>query len=101
MDKKIENHLTEVPETMLITLWAKAMETGRPDALLRDEKAVEILRQIDYDFTKFKNAKFSQAGCCVRANLIDKAAKTFINRTAGMSRRNALVRPRPTAGDRA
>ena len=29
MDKKIENHLTEVPETMLITLWAKAMETGR------------------------------------------------------------------------
>lgn len=80
MDKKIENHLTEVPETMLITLWAKAMETGRPDALLHDEKAVEILRQIDYDFTKFKNAKFSQAGCCIRANLIDRAAKTFINR---------------------
>lgn len=80
MDKKIENHLTEVPETMLITLWAKAMETSRRDALLRDEKAVEILRHIDYDFTKFKNAKFSQAGCCVRASLIDKAAKTFINR---------------------
>ena len=80
MDKKIENHLTEVPETMLITLWAKAMETSRRDALLHDEKAVEILRHIDYDFTKFKNAKFSQAGCCIRANLIDRATKTFINR---------------------
>ena len=67
MDKKIENRLTEVPETMLITLWAKAMETSRRDALLRDEKAVEILRQIDYDFTKFKNAKFSQTGYYARS----------------------------------
>lgn len=36
----IENKLTDVPETMLITLWAKAEETKRADALLHDEKAV-------------------------------------------------------------
>ena len=79
MNDKIKSKLTNVPETMLITLWAKATETARGvDALLRDEKAVEILRRIDYDFSKFKNAKFSQAGCCIRASLIDKEIRAFL-----------------------
>lgn len=77
MNNKIENKLTDVPETMLITLWAKAEESKRPDALLRDEKAQEIIKKIDYDFSKFKKASFSQSGCCVRANLIDGEIKAF------------------------
>lgn len=80
MNEKIENKLTDIPETMLITLWAKATETGRPDALLHDEKAVEILRQIDYDFTKFRKAKLSQVGCCIRASLIDREVRDYISR---------------------
>lgn len=74
----IENKLTDVPETMLITLWAKAEETKRKDALLRDEKAVEIVKKIDYDFAKFKSAKLSQAGCCIRTSLIDNEAARFL-----------------------
>jgi len=77
MNDKIENKLTDVPETMLITLWAKAEESKRPDALLRDEKAQEIIRKIDYDFSKFGKASFSQSGCCVRASLIDEEIKAF------------------------
>lgn len=80
MTEKIENKLKNVPETMLITLWAKATENKRKDALLHDEKAVEILERIDYDFSKFKRAKFSQAGCCIRASLIDKEIKKFLDR---------------------
>ena len=76
----IENKLTDVPETMLITLWAKAEETKRADALLHDEKAVEIIDKIEYDFSKFSKAKFSQAGCCVRAGLIDAETKDFLNK---------------------
>ena len=75
-----ENKLTDVPETMLITLWAKAEETKRADALLHDEKAVEIIDKIEYDFSKFSKAKFSQAGCCVRAGLIDAETKDFLNK---------------------
>ena len=41
--EKIKSTLTEIPETMLTTLWAKAVETDRPDPLLRDEKAKEII----------------------------------------------------------
>ena len=70
--------LSGVPETMLITLWAKATETSRPDAILRDQKAVEIMQQIDYDFSKFKGGTMSQAGCCVRAELIDREALGFL-----------------------
>ena len=77
MNDKIENKLTDVPETMLITLWAKAEESKRPDALLRDEKAQEIIRKIDYDFSKFGKASFSQSGCCVRTSLIDEEIKAF------------------------
>lgn len=77
MNDKIENKLTDVPETMLITLWAKAEESKRPDALLRDEKAQEIIRKIDYDFSKFGKASFSQSGCCVRASLIDEEIRAF------------------------
>jgi len=79
MNDKIESKLTNVPETMLITLWAKAVETARPDALIKDQKAVEMMGKIDYDFSKLKRASFSQSGCCVRAGLIDMEAKAFLN----------------------
>ena len=51
---------------MLITLWAKATENQQRNPLLRDEKAAEIISKIDYDFSKFKKASFSQAGVCAR-----------------------------------
>ncbi|MDO4880868.1 MAG: class I SAM-dependent methyltransferase [Capnocytophaga sp.] len=74
----MKKQLDKIPETMLITLWAKAEETKQKVPLLRDETALGILSQIDYDFSKFKKSKFTQAGVCIRANLIDKEAKTFI-----------------------
>lgn len=74
----VKSKLTNVSETMLITLWAKAEETKRADALLHDEKAVEIMEKIEYDFSKFSKAKFSQAGCCVRASLIDAEIRDFL-----------------------
>ena len=70
--------LSGVPETMLITLWAKAVETARPDAILRDPKAVEMMQKIDYDFTKFRGGTMSQVGCCVRAELIDRETLDFL-----------------------
>ena len=59
---------------MLITLWAKATELKQQNPLLRDEKAAEIISKIDYDFSKFKKAKFSQAG----VSLIDGETRKFI-----------------------
>lgn len=58
MDGKISpDKVGALSETMLITLWAKAVENDRADALLRDEAAVRMMKQIDYDFSTFTGAK--------------------------------------------
>lgn len=75
-----ENNLSGIPETMLITLWAKAEETKRSDGIIYDRKALSIRRKIDYDFSKMKKGQASQVGCCIRARLIDKEVMKFIGR---------------------
>ena len=52
--------MNKIPETMLITLWAKATELKQQNPLLRDEKAAEIISKIGYDFSKFKKAIVKQ-----------------------------------------
>lgn len=65
-------------ETMLIPLWAKAVEQQRPQPLLKDAEAPRMLAMIDYDFDRFKGARMSQPGCCGRAALIDDEVQAFI-----------------------
>lgn len=70
--------LNSLPQTALITLWAKGTEYARADALLRDETAAKLMQRLDYDFSKFSKAEMSQAGCCARAALIDAHARRFL-----------------------
>ncbi|KGI60957.1 class I SAM-dependent methyltransferase [Prevotella sp. S7 MS 2] len=70
--------LSSIPETMLITLWAKATETIQYGGLIHDEVAKDIIGNIDYDFSKFKHGKLSQIGSCVRAALIDNETRAFL-----------------------
>lgn len=49
MEVKMVQKLKGVPETLLIPLWAKATETKRSKPIIKDEKALEIMEQIDYD----------------------------------------------------
>lgn len=43
--------LSGVPETMLQTVYARARETQTRGAL-RDDKAVELVNRLDYDFSR-------------------------------------------------
>lgn len=70
--------LSGVPETLLIPLWARAVETTRPDAIIKDAQAVEMLQSIDYDFRKFDKTWMSQLGVAVRTQLLDRAVADFI-----------------------
>lgn len=72
--------LKGVPETMLITLWAKAVENKQPKPIVKDPKALEIMEKIDYDFSKFEKGWLSQAGVVIRTELFDNAAKAFISK---------------------
>ena len=71
--------LTGVSETLLIPLWARAVETRRPDAIIRDPIALEIFENLDYDFSKFEGAWMTQTGIAVRTKLLDDATSAFID----------------------
>jgi O-methyltransferase involved in polyketide biosynthesis len=69
-------NLTGVPETMLWTLHNRASEMLRDDAILKDEKAYEIYRSIDYDFEgSFGKPDFSHA---MRSLIFDQELKKFL-----------------------
>ncbi len=76
--KKEKNKLSGVPETMLIPLWCKAMETERPNGIIKDSKSLEIISQIDYDFLRFKGAKVSQFAVITRTEIIDEMVNAYL-----------------------
>ena len=70
--------LHEIPETMLIPLWARAEESRSSQPVIRDEKAEKILSDLPYDFSKFKKSRYSQLGVAVRSLLFDEAVRRFL-----------------------
>jgi O-methyltransferase involved in polyketide biosynthesis len=48
----VKVELAGVPETLLWTLWHRALEARRADAVLRDPRAVELVERIDYPFAE-------------------------------------------------
>ena len=55
MDDRKKPHLGTVQETLLIPLYARAVENSKEHALLRDARAEEIVASIDYDFERFND----------------------------------------------
>lgn len=76
----MQENLAGVPETLLIPLWARAAETKEPRPIIQDEKAVELMGQIDYDFSKFHGSWMTQTGVAVRTEILDREVKKFINK---------------------
>ncbi|WP_094228833.1 class I SAM-dependent methyltransferase [Methanolobus psychrotolerans] len=74
----VSHNLKDVSETLLIPLWARAEEWDKADPVIMDEHALNLVKKIDYDFSKFKGAWMSQLGCAVRANILDRETKRFV-----------------------
>lgn len=53
--------LSGVPETMLQTVYARARETQMRGAI-RDDKAVELVNRLDYDFSRAEADKAMRSG---------------------------------------
>jgi len=75
----MEQTLNGIPETLLIPLWAKAVETELSNPIIKDYKAVEMLEQIDYDFKKFDDEWATQISIAVRTEILDNTTKAFIH----------------------
>ena len=76
----VKQKLEGVSETLLIPLWARATETKRTDAIIKDHQALSMMEQIEYDFTKFEKTWLSQVGIAIRTELLDTAVTNFIGK---------------------
>lgn len=72
-------HLEDVKETLLITLHARAMDARRPDPLLGDRFADELVRRIDYDFGRFRTSAGDRLAIAIRAKQFDAWASEFLS----------------------
>jgi len=69
-----------VAEMLLIPLYVRAVEAQRPDALLRDDQAMTMVEQIDYDFSRIKIAGHDQVGMVLRVGQFDHYTQDFLTR---------------------
>lgn len=76
---KIDPRITnDIAETLFITLLMRCEETNHPRAIVRDPKACEMIKRIDYDFSKFKGRKWSLIGTAIRVRHFDNKVEQFI-----------------------
>lgn len=75
-----KGNLNGVSETMLQTLFARAKESQKPDHKIYDLKAIEIVSQLDYDFTLADQDFKMSAGVIARTILLDRMVKEYIER---------------------
>lgn len=69
-------------EAALIPLYIRAMESQRPDALIKDEKAVALVRQMDYDFSQMlaRIDEGTRVALVLRSREFDRHARDFLAR---------------------
>ncbi|HQO01862.1 MAG TPA: class I SAM-dependent methyltransferase [Spirochaetota bacterium] len=80
MNEKVQvAQLQNISETLLIPLWARAVESERTDAIVRDEKAKEMVSAIAYDFSLFEKSWLSQVGVSIRTKILDDETRKFID----------------------
>ncbi len=89
MSEATHQGLSGVPETLFIPLYNRAMESQRPDAMMKDEKAVELVRRmradedIRYDFDRVTQVPMTEANRVVRIMLtreMDRYVQDFLRR---------------------
>jgi len=76
-------NLSGARETLLMTLYGKALESRLPHSLLRDRFADEAVRKIDYDFSRLKVDTNLGIGLAIRAKTLDVRVEDFLARNPG------------------
>ena len=75
---KQQEKIGGVAETMLQTLYARAKESKKPDHKIYDAKAIEIVEQMDYDFTLADKDVAMSSGVVARTIVLDRMVADFI-----------------------
>jgi O-methyltransferase involved in polyketide biosynthesis len=81
--ERLRVDLDGVPETALWTLYGRAAEAARPDGVLHDPKAIELMDAIDFDFAGRFGPAVAVFGrfVAMRAAAFDVQVRAFLDET--------------------
>ena len=72
-----------VSETLIIPLYFRAKESVRPDALLVDNAALELVNRIDFDYSRIRLGAHDQVLIIMRVREFDRMARKFLEEHPG------------------
>ena len=75
-------NVTGVPETMVQTLYARAKETKKQNAKIKDEIAVELVERLDYDFSRADKDSAMTYGVIARTIVLDRMVEQYLEKYA-------------------
>jgi O-methyltransferase involved in polyketide biosynthesis len=78
MPEKIMQNLDGVSETLLITLYVRARESHRENGMIKDDQAVDMVNQLDCDFSRIKMQRHDEIAVIMRMRKFDKHACDFL-----------------------
>ena len=85
-------NVTGVPETMVQTLYARAKETRKKNAKINDEIAVELVKKLDYDFSKADKDNAMTYGVIARTIVLDRMVRAIFGEACKYSCRKYCMR---------
>lgn len=83
MSEITNQNLNGVAETLLLPLYIRAMESQRPDALIKDDKAVALINKLNPDSSWIKKMRIDEddkVGLVLRNREFDRYARDFLAR---------------------
>jgi O-methyltransferase involved in polyketide biosynthesis len=83
MSELTTEDLSGIAATLLLPLYVRALESQRPDALLKDAKAVALVKQMGGDFAQFEKAQVNEEtrlAVILRNREFDRCARDFLAR---------------------
>ncbi len=83
MSETTNQDLNGISETYLAPLYWRAMESQRPDAMIKDEKAVALVTQMSLDFSRVRQIKMNELLNSMRIMFtreMDRYARDFLSR---------------------
>jgi len=86
MPETTNQSLSGVPETLLLPLYNRAMESQRSDAIVKDEKAVELVTQMGLDFSGVRQVRITELAKAIRiifTREFDRYTRDFLRRHPG------------------
>jgi len=82
MSYDLKRHLPGITSSLLLPLYIRARETQRPNGLIKDEYALELINRLGVDSTDFSRADISeevQVSILLRSRQFDRISGDYLN----------------------